>query len=161
MALSALYEFLPDVQKVKALEHISNQTLGSVGLAIKAAESADAKTANAVAQCISGVINSLAAIATIDLSALSGTSIPDGSGLLIVLFANASDTVSAIESDVTTDTAAIAVPDYAPAGLAPFGAIKIVNGSGSAFTVGTTALDTSDVTVTYYNLSWIAPGMTL
>jgi len=162
MSRIIFYDFINHAPLAKLLGHLSNVTFGAAGLAIKASSSADAKTANAVAQSINGKINALAAIATIDLSDLCSDedALADGEGILICLFSDASDTVSAVISDPTTSYSSIAVPAFDETDKAPFGVMKVVNNSGSAFTLGTTALDTTDVTVTYTDVSHLIPGDT-
>lgn len=133
------------------------KTIGS--LAIKTSSDPDAKTTAAVVFEIAGKLYSLGAQGTLDLSALCAGTIANGATKGVFLFVNAAGTVTG--QLVAADSSGnIACPDHATS-LVCFGSIKIANASGSAFTVGTTALDTSNVTVTYKNHGCLLPGDTI
>jgi len=53
----------------------------------------------------------------------------------------------------------IFIPDYDPDMELPYGYIKITNESGSTFTLGTTSLSTTGVTVTIHSTTGLLPGM--
>jgi hypothetical protein len=157
MSYATFLKFTNDVKKAKAFEMLRNKALNSGVLAIKATANADAKTTAAIAFTLAGVLYSLAAQATLDLSALVTKVIAAGESAAIFLFTNASGTVTAVAVDPDADGKYVC-PDFDTDAKVCFGAIKLVNGTASDFTVGTTALDTTDITSTYYNLSGFYPG---
>lgn len=141
------------------LELMRNKCESAGGLAIKAGGNADAKTASTIAFCIGGKFYSLAAQATLDLSALAPGTIATGKSAGVFFFVTAAGTVSAtlVAEDAN---GAIACPDFGATKVC-FGSVKIANASGSTFTVGTTALDISKVTTTYSDYNLILPGQTI
>lgn len=148
------------------ISHLScNGALTSGGLAIKTATSADMKTANTVTFKVANVFKSLSAVATIDLSALCPGTIEDDEQAIVAVFVNAAGTVTAELTDPIsiTDTTALAaqcLPDF-DTDVVCIGCAVIKNETGADFVVGTTALDKSGMTVTYYNLAGAFPGMVL
>lgn len=153
-------------------------------LAIKTGGSADAKTTTAIGYSLAdtGVIYTKAAMATVDLSGLTAvhSNNPDktinndstngdvlvrqGSNGLVIATANqvyiiltldASGNVRGYAGEIVANTATAKRPELDLTSEAAFGEILISNASGSNFTVGTTALDASNVTVTFTNLSFI------
>ena len=153
-------------------------------LAIKTGGSADAKTTTAIGYSLAdtGVIYTKAAMATVDLSGLTAvhSNNPDktinndstngdvlvrqGSNGLVIATANqvyiiltldASGNVRGYADEIVANTATAKRPELDLTSEAAFGEILISNASGSNFTVGTTALDASNVTVTFTNLSFI------
>lgn len=121
--------------------------LSTAGLAIKAAESAVVKSANAITAVIDGVIVAKAAA---DMPALVGSIAASKFGLF-VFTVNASGTLKTIPGTLTGAALANLVFPTIPAGEVVIGFIVVQNGTASAFVGGTTALDTTDVTVTYVN----------
>lgn len=137
-------------------ERLRNWALNSGILAIKTTADPDAKTTAIIVTSIGGKIGAIAAAATLDLSALCAGTIAAGASKGVFLFADGAGTVSAVLVAPNAD-GAIVCPEH-PITKICFGSIKIVNGTASTFTVGTTALDTASVTVTYTNHSCILPG---
>ena len=148
---------------------VFNMTLDDVGLAIHGTNTENVLTANAADQIINGVFNALAADTEIDISALSFydgdgnllsavTALADGYEAKYVLANNASDTqICCIGWPMLTSQGDDADWPNVPTGYAPFGGIKVVNASGADFTIGTTALDASGITDTYYDLGFVPP----
>lgn len=135
--------------------NFGNVCLGSGILAIKAASNADAKTTAAIPFAVAGKLYSLAATATLDLS--TATYATGGSLVLAVgetadLFCMV-DAAGALTYYLVRDDEIWEPLDT----VATFGQITITNGSASAFTVGTTPLDTALVTTVYSNLM-VYPG---
>jgi len=124
-----------------------DMVLNSAGLAIKTSSSAVAKSANAITAIIDGVLVSKAAA---DMAALVGT-IPASKFGLFVFSINASGTL--VTTPGTLNGAAIGdlVFPTIPSGNVVIGFIVVQNGSASAFTGGTTALDAANITTTYVN----------
>lgn len=141
-----------------------NRVLSSAGMAIKTGSDPDAKFANTITFAIGGKFAAPKTTGNLDLSALlSGKTltIADDYQNTVAFFINAGGTITA---DIATSVAITedmpAIPDFDD-DVVCFGAITIKNESGSTFTVGTTALDKSGVTSTYYNLTGGWSGMTL
>ena len=153
-------------------------------LALKTGGSADAKTTTAIGYSLAdtGVIYTKAAMATVDLSGLTavhsnnpnvtknddstngdvlvrqgsnGLVIATANQVYIILTLDASGNVRGYAGEIVGTSATAKRPELDLSAEAAFGEIHISNASGSNFTVGTTALDTSNVTVTYANLSFI------
>lgn len=155
---------------------VGNRSFTAAGLAIHGSNTENVLTANAVTCCIDGVFNTLAAQTEIDINGLTFynengetntkgvtpytgvVAVPAASECKFVLAVNASDTIvvcqgnRAVTADVTAGTAVSAWPKV-PAGFAPFGGVKVVNGSSADFTLGATDLDATGITDTYYDLS--------
>jgi len=109
------------------------------GLAIKGIGSEDAATSNTIQYAIGGAMYTKAAITTVDLSTAMGTlTVADGASAVVTCALNAA-------GDVLLYVDASELPDTEVG----FGDITITNGSGADFTIGTTPLDTADVTVVY------------
>lgn len=76
---------------------------------------------------------------------------------LYLVCINSSGTISTVKgtavlsADLTAGTKVLQWPDL-PTDVAPIGAVKISLASTATFTAGTTALDASNVTATYYDL---------
>lgn len=131
-----------------------NRAFNAAGLAIKAWSSALAKTVNTLNYQIDSVLYSKAAS---DLAALTGYDVADGYTKVLSVFLDTSGTFTYLSSAAIANTATINVrndivvePDQKTKALIGF--IKIKNASGSTFTGGTTALDASNVTVTYIDI---------
>lgn len=142
--------------------YIFNIAKNAGGLAIKTSASAVAKTVNTVIVFVNGVlktktagdvsltnftyVNSSGAVTTSALTIADGYTVPvtvytDGTSFIIgkgsVLANTANVTNADFERNLTSKWYAI------------IGYIVIKNATGSTFTGGTTALDTSNLTVTY------------
>lgn len=123
----------------------------SAGMAIKTGGSAVAKTTVAVLYKISDVIYT--ALSAGDLPALTGISVADGYTKCVLVQVSAGGTVTYKVSDAFANVSGeVFVLANAPSldkDKAFVGFIVIKNASGSVFTGGTTALDASNVTVSY------------
>lgn len=129
---------------VKALaDCMSSQTFSTGGLAIKAGGSALAKTANTVYYMANGVYGALAAA---DMPALTGLNISAGKYNVAVFYVDQAGTTSVKFGAEGASAAAVKFPDK-PQGKAIIGFLVITY--ASAFTGGTTALDTA--TTVYVN----------
>lgn len=137
------------------ITHVKNVALASAGMAIKTSSSALAKTVNAFNYTIDG--NIIGAKGAGDLPALTGINVADGYTTCITVSINSSGTFSLTESIADQLTSGltgifpISALGVVPAGNALVGYIVIKNATGSVFTGGTTALDVSNLTVTYLN----------
>lgn len=127
---------------------LNSVSFTSGGLAIHGAGSALVKTANTVIFSANGVLGSLAAA---DMPALSG-SIPNGSTNIAVFEVDSTGMTHTTMGTAATTLAGVVWPKT-PDANALIGFVIIANASGSAFTCGTTALDTGSVTTTYVNLN--------
>ena len=125
----------------------SDIVLNSAGLAIKGSSSALAKSANAIVARVNGTLVKKAAG---DMPALSGDNVADGSSNVYVFTIDSSGNLKTTAGTAGTSVGAITFPTI-PDDEAVIGFILVENGTGSAFDPGTTALDTSNLTVTYIN----------
>jgi len=148
---------------------VLNMCFGDAGLAIHGVNTENVLTANAVEMSVNGVWNTLAAQAEVDIS---GLTFYNGDGDVLtaapvvqtayeakfVLARNSADTIICC-CGFEIATADTEEPDWpvVPDGYTPFGGIKVVNATGSDFTIGTTGLDTANITDTYYDLCNIPP----
>lgn len=130
-----------------------NVPLQSAALAIKASSNADAK-AGAFLYRVAADVKYTAATATIDLSASSGTlALADGKVACVAIDIDASGTVTqTVGTHVTSANINDAKQPRLAADKARVGYIYLKNATGSAFTIGTTALDTASMTVEYVNV---------
>jgi len=130
----------------------NNVALDSAVLAIKAGSNADAKS-NAFLYRIGGEVYKSAALATIDLSASSGTlALADDNVACIAVDINAAGTVSTtVGTHVASTDIADAKQPLLAADKARIGYIFVLNETASAFTIGTTVLDVANSTVMYVN----------
>lgn len=124
-----------------------DMVLNTAGLAIKAGGSALAKSVNTIIAMIDGVLVSKAAA---DMPALVGTIAASKYGLFVFSM-NASGTLTTTPGTLTAAARANLVFPTVPANEVVVGFIIVQNGSASAFTGGTTALDATDITTTYVN----------
>ena len=124
-------------------DRLSSQITSTGGLAIKTGGSALAKTANIVTYVAGGVHGSLAAA---DMPALTGLNISAGYYNVAVFYVNSAGTTS-VKFSVQGSTAALVKFPTPPEGAACIGYLLITY--ASAFTGGTTALDTA--TTVYVN----------
>lgn len=152
---------LQDVDHQDLRHLLGNQCFTRGVLAIDA-NTNDVQTTAACVYTVKGILYSLAAIAAIDISGLTGlptTALADGYTQIFGFEASTdASTVTVVYGDqvATADiTAGTQVADWPTASSdlhTIFGAVKVVNATGSAFTFGTTGLDTSGITDTYYNV---------
>lgn len=151
----------------------ANRCFSKAGLADHATAHEDVLTANAITYSIGGILYSKAAVAKIDLSTLAFV---NENGAAVGASAQAAGTTRvyllAIDKDGTiavvgptfpatgtgatlaqnTATGAGNVPGC-PAAYAPFGAIKVVNGSANPFTLGTTPKTDAGIAATYFDVT--------
>lgn len=124
-------------------DRLSSQITATGGLAIKVGGSALAKTANTVTYVAGGVHGSLSAA---DMPALTGLNITAGKYNVAVFYVNAAGTTS-VKFGTEGATAALVKFPTPTEGTACIGYLMITY--ASAFTGGTTALDTA--TTVYVN----------
>jgi len=146
----------PDAGQQTVLDYLRSGATSAPGLAIKAAGNADAQAA-AFSYRLSGKIYAKAAIAALSLAGLGV--VPAGAARTAFLAINAAGTVAVVVASPDAD-GVTRIPEPA-AGACLFGAVKVSNGSASAFTAGATALDAAGLTVTYSGLSGVVPGEAL
>lgn len=135
------YALTPVIRAIA--DRLSSQITATGGLAIKAGGSALAKTVNTVTYVANGIHGSLAAA---DMPALTGLSISAGKYNVAVFYVNSTGTTS-VRFGVEGATAAKVLFPTPPEGSACIGYLLITY--ASAFTGGTTALDTA--TTVYVN----------
>lgn len=145
---------------------LGTRALSYGNLAIDA-NSENVQTGNAVEFCIDGVLYSKAAVAEIDISGLDVID-EQGAASAMTAQATATDRIYLLALDASGNIHVIQGQAVAtgedcycpgcPADHAPFGAVKVANATGSNFTFGTTGLDTSGITDTYFNLSVVPSG---
>ncbi len=153
--------------KLQGIGHVNtrhlmgNKALSSGTLAIHGTNAENVKTSATITFTIKGIFYSKSAAAEIDLSTLSGlptTALADGKTQIFGLELNSSGTVSVVygeqvdTADIAAGDAEVNWPVASDDDHTIFGAIKVVNASGSDFTLGATALSATGVTDTYYNL---------
>lgn len=133
---------------------------GKAGFSIDTATN-DVETDNAFDYCIGGIWYTNAIDAAIDISAeISSLPAALASGYECVYMfeidASGNYTVSAgdpvLVSDITAGTKTADWPQPSSTSVCPFGAVRVRNETGSAFTLGTTGLDTSGITDTFYDI---------
>lgn len=124
-------------------DRLSSQITATGGLAIKTASSALAKTANTVTYVAGGVHGSLAAA---DMPALTGLNISAGKYNVAVFYVDSAGATSVKFGTEGATAGAVKFPEP-PQGKACIGYLLITY--ASAFTGGTTALDTA--TTVYVN----------
>lgn len=139
-----------------------NCAFTSGGLAVKAATDPDIKTASAVVYAINGVLYSHAA-GNIDLSAFTTEKLAAGKACLLAICLDADDEMTIVQGDAVTIPASgeemvFSIPEYGD-GVCCIGAVVIENAGSSDFTIGTTNLDATGVTDTYFNFHKVFPGM--
>lgn len=156
MALQGLFKGFPSEGAAAVLEAMRSGATTDPGLAIKAAGSADAKTAEFSFR-LGGRVYSKALIATLSLAALGAVAVGATKAVFFSVTADGTVGVTVVSPNVDGD---VLVPEPA-AGACLFGAVTVSNGSGSAFVAGTTALDAAGLTVGYIGLSGATPGEAL
>ncbi len=121
----------------------------------------DVETDNAIDYFIDGIGYTLAAQGAIDISGLTGiptTPLATGYTGVYVFYVDSAGTISIeagnhiLTTDITAGTATAHWPTPSSSTICPFGALKIVNTSGSDYVLGTTTLSTAGITETFYNL---------
>lgn len=129
---------------------VNSGLLSSAGLAIKAGGSAVVKAATAFSAVVSGAI--VVKAANTDMPALAGT-LATAKSAVWAFYIDAAGTlsVSAKTADAANVAAALALFPATPDDKALVGFVVISNATGSDFVGGTTALDTSSLTVSYYS----------
>lgn len=116
---------------------------------------------SAIEYMIDGLMYSLAASADKATGAAAEQAV--STTALYLLGVNAAGSITVVKSDevltalLTNDVESIDWP-VMTAGYVPFGAIKIVTNSSTTFTLGTTALNASGVTATYYDIGQLPAG---
>lgn len=156
MSVRGILDGFPQAEQEAVLQYLRSGAATAPGLAIKAAGNADAK-ADAFSFRLGGKCFSKAATATLSLAGLGVIAAGSAKTAFLVIDAAGAVTLVAVAPDGDGVTR---VPEPA-AGTCLFGAVKVANGSGAAFTAGTTALDAAGLTVTYYGLSGAVPGEAL
>lgn len=124
-------------------------------LAIKAGSSPTVKSSGAFSAMAAGVIQSKSA--DTDMSAIAG-SLATAKSALWAFYIDSAGTISTSTktADAADAAAALALKPAVPANKVELGYIIVSNATGSAFVGGTTALDATDVTVTYVNSEAVA-----
>ena len=132
-------------------------------LAIDGTNTENVQTTGACVYSVKGIIYTLATIAEIDISGLGGlptTALATAKTQIFGLEASTdASTVTVVfgdqvvTADITAGTAEVSWPRPSTTNHTIFGAIKVVNASGSDWTFGTTDLDAASITDTYYNVS--------
>lgn len=118
-------------------------------LEIKAPASAVVKSGDAFSALVSGVL--VAKSADQDMAALSGD-VADDKSAVYSFYVDAAGTLTSDKGDdADTEEAAVAALPDTPANKALLGYVIVTNASGAPFVGDTTALDATDVTVTYVN----------
>ena len=142
---------------------LGNMCFTSGVLAIDGTNTENVQTTVAVLYSVKGIIYSLAPIAEIDVSGLGGlptTALADGYTQIFGFEASTDASVvtvvfgdQVLTSAITAGTAEVSWPRASTTDHTIFGAVKVVNASGSDWTLGTTDLDAASITDTYYNVS--------
>lgn len=172
---------LSDVANLAIRNMLANRVINRAVLAINAGSAATVKTTNAIEFSIDGVIYNKTALSAQSIvptgymfnwqgTAVSAFSVqPVNVTVYYVLALDASGNVNVVQGNYSGQKLSMdptvgvgqsvagatwvgngQVPDV-PAGLTPFGMIKVATGSAT-FTPGTTALDASNITFTFYDL---------
>jgi hypothetical protein len=159
-ALKAIYaQLIADLDANKAAyaahshRYGSTKVLSSGAWAAKATADPDIKTTANIYYVNSGEIKTIAA-GNVDVSGVAGytpTALATAKQRFFLITVNLSTDALAITEGA--DHASAAVMPATPSGHLAVGWVKVVNGSGSNFTFGTTNTDTGSVTCTYGNLS--------
>lgn len=165
---------------IQALLGYRNETqrVAAVNLAINGAGATTVKTNGALSYSNNGTLLYKAALAaqsiapttglsyqqpvnttvyyTLGLDALGNVTVVQGSyaGQLLSLDPTKGVGVAQAGSNWVGDGS---VPDV-PAGITPFGVIKVVTNGATTFTPATTALDTAGLTVTYFDIAVMPAG---
>lgn len=131
-------------------DRFSSCAVSSAGLVIKAGGSTLAKTGSAVTNLVANGIP-VAIAASTDMPALTGIDITAGYYRIVCFFCDSAGTVTAAAGNEGATLAAATWPPF-PAGQALVGFLTITY--GSAFTGGTTPLDTATTTYNSPTGAW-------
>jgi len=163
---------IEEISRQDYIDHIKNATqnmvAGPCDFAIDA-NTNDVETATAFYFCIGGIWYTKAIDAAIDISAecaqfatdaLSSITLADDYEAVYIFTIAADGTLDYVRSTpLALDSGTYhEVPDFDRDTVVCFAAVKVLNETGSVFTFGTTGLDTSGITDTYYNLQNPFPG---
>jgi len=129
---------------------VNNKCLTAAGLKYNATDKECFATTNTITTVHSGVLNSVAAVASQAFSATTPV-IPAGKRGYIIIGVNSSDVYSSKHSQPVSYDHELIVP-LLDEGIAPVGLIKIVAGADGSFTPGTTELDDASCTITITDL---------
>jgi len=154
--MDPFYKLVPNAPQKTLFDIMRNRCHGPATLAIHGTTKTNITTV-AFNFEIGGRMLSKAAVTA--GTAVAGGTIAAGRAALLAMLINASGTFSFQLGDsvAAADVALTELPEFANT-LCCVGAVKIVNGTASVFTLGTTALDATDVTTTYYNFGNVLPG---
>lgn len=159
---------LSDIEHAALKTLLGTRSHSKGGLAKHGSNHENVLTTAAVDYSIDGVMYQLAITAEMDLSALTVLDQDTGATLTAVtaqatgydraylLALTSGGSVRIIQGTAVAHGATVPCPACPPT-LAPFGVIKVANATGSNFTLGTTALNTGSLTVTYSDVS-LAPA---
>ena len=168
---------LQDLTSAPARDLLGNMNLSKAVLAIATSGKAKVKTTNALVYTVGGVQYTASALSeqvltnvyTRDGKVSGGAYVqPVNTTVFYTLSINAAGTVAVTQGtyagQVLTDpsqngvsTGGDGMVPNAPVGYTPFGVIKVVTAMAATFTVGTTALDATNVTSTFYDVA-VLPG---
>lgn len=142
-----------DVAALAATERL----LASPGLVIKAGSSPTVKAGSGFSALAAGVVVTKAA--DTDMAAIAGTLASTKFALWAFYVDSAGTLTSSTKTaDVDDADAALRLKPAVPAGKVELGYIIVENGTGGAFTAGTTNLDATDVTTTYVSNEPLTPA---
>lgn len=130
--------------------NIENQILINPTLAIKTGSSPIVKSSNDFLYTLNGSVYAKAAS---DMSAIPGT-LATAYKKAYAFVIDSSGTITTVAGTAVSTSSAITSADMpvVPLNKTLIGLVVIVNATGSTFTGGTTALDTSNLTVYYTNV---------
>lgn len=127
-----------------------NHLLAAPGLVIGSTSTAAVKIANTTKYVCGGVCCSKTT-AEIAFTAGSASNIATGYETVFALQLNASGTGTLVPGTTALGSGNALYPENPANGYCVIGYVRVYNNTGSAFTAGTTGLDTSGLTVTYYD----------
>jgi len=154
--MHGMIDGFPRADQVVVLGYLRSGAMTAPGLGIKAAGSADALAA-AFSYAINGKLGSKAAQATLSLAGLGTVAAGATKTAFLTITTNGTVSVVGVTADGDGETE-IPEPDD---GACLWGAVTVANASTSEFVAGTTALDATNITVTYASLFGAVPGDTL
>lgn len=153
---------LQDISHADLRHMLGNRALNSATFAIDGTNTENVQTGATLNYTVKGIFYSKATVAEIDISGLTGLSSDALADLKTQMFGleiNAAGTISVVfgdqilTSEITAGDRDVDWPKASDDLNTLFAVVKVVNATGSAWTFGTTDLDASGVTDTYYNLS--------
>lgn len=168
---------LSDMTLAPLVALLGFMTLNKPVLAINAASAATVKTTNAVNYTSNGVSLSKAALSAQSIAVthtMNGTvaggayvqpasttvyytlGVDNAGAITVSQGSYAGQNNSVVQAGVSA-VGTGAVPDV-PAGVTPFGVVKVVTNGSTTFTAGTTALDAAGVTATYFDVAVLPSG---